>query len=614
MVVRNHTNLYFEKIITLNMRGIGEAESKYAQDFYNRECHIIGIGIDKYKDKKWTELSNCKKDVDRFIEKSCLFFKTFKNTPECIERLYDEKATKENIKRVIETKLYQLGSHQNLIIYFACHGDVYDKKGYIAPWEAKTSYTNPNGSNLISYKEVFKWFDNKTPHHILLILDVCHSGSIFNTKRAKYDELDLDLSPPFKDQTADLSRMMRTKSAWVITSGSGEESVKDGGESGSPFSIELMKFMDAHYKTQTDLNVTLLGAFFKRFFNPKIDQNPNFGHLRLIEGYSDLGGEFVFEPKPLKKVNSESTTSKSPNEYSLPHIKDKLTNNGINESQKRPYKPSNTEGVSIGKDFFDGKPLYPQTSSTPTNYSNTASKPTKSHFKYWASLILISIPLLLLYLAKKAKSKDRPDPNVEITTVLPPSAILDGGIHTWHPPPVDKTTTNPPITETEPPKSVNTNDTITKPKDDGKDSGIANPNEATTSIDGSVGTNPSVGSKGIATQKDKNGKPINPNDYSDINKGNPYNEDNTLNERPNLVFVGSFENKANAEGILERLRKIGYQDAEIIMKENMPYAVVVTGFYQHKSSAKAEVKAIRKRGFEVYYAKADLTKIYRQRE
>ena len=50
------------------------------------------------------------------------------------------------------------------------------------------------------------------------------------------------------------------------------------------------------------------------------------------------------------------------------------------------------------------------------------------------------------------------------------------------------------------------------------------------------------------------------------------------------------------------------------MKENMPYAIVVTGFYQYKSSAKAEVKAIRKKGFKVYHAKADLTKIYRQKE
>jgi Caspase domain/SPOR domain len=603
------------------MRGIGEAESKYAQDFYNRECHIIGIGIDKYRDKKWTELRNCKKDVERFIEKSCHLFKTFKNTPECIDRLYDEMATKENIKRAISTKLYQLGSHQNLIIYFACHGDVYDKKGYIAPWEAKTSYTNPNGSNLISYKEVFKWFDNKTPHHILLILDVCHSGSIFNTKRAKYDELDLDLSPPFKDQTEDLSRMMRTKSAWVITSGSGEESVKDGGENGSPFSIELMKFMDAHYKTQTDLNVTLLGAFFKRFFNPKNDQNPNFGHLHLIEGYSNLGGEFVFEPKPLTEINTESTTSRIPNESSLPYVKEKPTNNGINESQKRPYKPSNTEGPSIGKDFFDGKPLYPQISSTPTNYSNTAIKPSKSRFKYWASLVLIAIPLLLLYLAKRDKNKDKPDIITVIPEVIPYEATLDGGIHTWHPP-VDKTTINQPITTTEPTKRATPNDSTTIPKGEerGGDSGNlpktkdSGSNETTTSIGDDVGAKPSIGTKGDAKQKDKNGNPIRPNDYNVIDRGKLYNEDNTLTENPNLVFVGSFENKANAEGILERLRKIGYQDAEIIMKENMPYAVVVTGFYQHKSSAKAEVKAIRKKGFEVYYAKADLTKIYRQKE
>jgi Caspase domain/SPOR domain len=603
------------------MRGIGEANSKYAQDFYNRECHIIGIGIDKYKHKEWNILSNCQKDVRRFINKVCGSFRSFKDTPDYVTELYESDATKENIKRTIRAKLSQLRSHQNLIIYFACHGDIFENDGYIAPWEARTDYTNPKNSSLIFYKEVFKWFDNQSPCHILLILDVCRSGTIFNTKRTIGEELELELSPPYNSHIEDLSRMMRTKSAWVITSGSGKESVADGNENGSPFSQKLMTIFDTHVDNQKDLTTSELGAFMKRYFNPKIDQKPNFGHLHLIEGYNNLGGEFIFEPKPLKEVNSESITSKIPNESSPNSQRERPINENNSESQRRTYKPSNTEGLSVGETFFNKIPLYQQAPSTQTNYSNTESKPTKSRFKYWASLILIAIPLLLIYLAKRDKNKDKPDIITVIPEVIPYEATLDGGIHTWHPP-VNKTTINQPITTTEPTKSATPNDSTTIPKGEEKDGNSGNlpktknggSNEATTSVGDDIGVKPSIGSKGGAIQKDKNGNPIRPNDYNVIDRGKLYNEDNTLTENPNLVFVGSFEYKANAEGILERLRKIGYQDAEIIMKENMPYAVVVTGFYQHKSAAKVEVKAIRKRGFEVYYAKADLTKIYRQKD
>jgi cell division septation protein DedD len=602
------------------MRGIGEANSKYAQDFYNRKCHIIGIGIDKYHHKEWTVLSNCQKDVRRFIDKVCGSFRTFEDTTDFVTELYEGNATKENIKKTIQAKLYQLKSDQNLIIYFACHGNIYGKDGYIAPWEAKTDYKNPKASNLISYKEIFKWFDYQDTRHILLILDVCHSGTIFNTKRTIEDEIDLELSPPYNSHVEDLSRMMKTKSVWVITSGSGDENVYDGNEKGSPFSQKLIEIFDSHIKLQRDLTTSMLGALLKKYFNPKINQKPNFGHLHLIEGYNNLGGEFIFEPKPLKEVNTEITTSKTPNESSPNGQKERPITESNSESQRRTYKPSNTEGPSIGEAFFDKIPLYQQAPSTPTAYSNTDSKPTKSSFKYWASVILVAIPILLLYKAKRDKNKDKPDIITVIPEVIPYEATLDGGIHTWRPP-VDKTTISQPITTTEPTKSATPNDSTTVPKGEEKDGNFGNPpktnnggsNEATTSIGDDVGAKPSVGSKG-AKQKDKNGNPIRPKDYNIIDKGKLYNEDNTLTENPNLVFVGSFENKANAEGILERLRKIGYQDAEIIMKENMPYAVVVTGFYQHKSSAKAEVKAIRKRGFEVYYAKADLTKIYRQRE
>jgi hypothetical protein len=78
-----------------------------------------------------------------------------------------------------------------------------------------------------------------------------------------------------------------------------------------------------------------------------------------------------------------------------------------------------------------------------------------------------------------------------------------------------------------------------------------------------------------------------------------------------LVFAGSFINKDNAERVLTRLKSIGYDKAEIIMKEKLPYKVVVTGFYNHDNSAKAEVRSLEKRGIDVYTATKNLEEIYR---
>ena len=81
-----------------------------------------------------------------------------------------------------------------------------------------------------------------------------------------------------------------------------------------------------------------------------------------------------------------------------------------------------------------------------------------------------------------------------------------------------------------------------------------------------------------------------------------------------LVFAGSFVNPDNAERLVTRLKTIGYEKAEIVMKENLPYKVVVTGFDKHQNSAKAEVKALEKRGIDGYSTTDNLDEIYRNKK
>ena len=80
----------------------------------------------------------------------------------------------------------------------------------------------------------------------------------------------------------------------------------------------------------------------------------------------------------------------------------------------------------------------------------------------------------------------------------------------------------------------------------------------------------------------------------------------------NLVFAGSFEHKENAELLLKHLKSIGYEKSEIVMKQDLPFMVVVSGFHASAKVAMNEVRALKKRGIDVYKATENLKEIYRQ--
>ena len=84
--------------------------------------------------------------------------------------------------------------------------------------------------------------------------------------------------------------------------------------------------------------------------------------------------------------------------------------------------------------------------------------------------------------------------------------------------------------------------------------------------------------------------------------------------RNSLVFAGSFVNQENADRLVTHLKTMGYDKAEIVMKENLPYKVVVTGFYNHEKSAKKEVNALEKRGIDGYSTSINLDEIYRKKK
>jgi hypothetical protein len=81
----------------------------------------------------------------------------------------------------------------------------------------------------------------------------------------------------------------------------------------------------------------------------------------------------------------------------------------------------------------------------------------------------------------------------------------------------------------------------------------------------------------------------------------------------NMVFAGSFDSRDNAESILAYLKRMGYDHAEIIMKDKLPYLIVVTGFNYRENTATNIVKALEKKGISAYATDVNWKEIYRNR-
>ncbi len=521
--------------------------AKRPDNFYNRKCHIIGIGIDEYKDKQWPKLRNCKTDIERFVNTVCKSFETFEDSSDYVTCLYNQDATKQLIRTTILGKLNSLDNSKILIIYFAGHGAEYENEGYLVSYEAKSDYKNPQGSSLISFKDLFNWIKGSNAWHIVLILDACHAGRIMNAKRATIYKNEKNFDDYINENIGieDLSEIKSHKSAWVITSGSDDESVYDGNENGSPFSQALNKILEGSFKFNRPLTIGVVGSLMKRHFPGKYNQKPDFKRLSDILDYKSNKGEFVFEPleRKVRKEDEKIVTVNEAQREEPNRLKEP------NFEKKRPISSPYSKTEEVQKEVYEIKEI----------------EPIKSNIPFVTAFVLIlSIMIFILTYEKKD--------------------VIERGIIS-----TENTLNETPLSYYLPLSMDTPKAAILEKKD------ISHFAEK---------------KKNKTLKPDKRIK-----HYVEgvIDITHAFNEDKTDNENPNIVFVGSFEDKSNAEMLLERLKKIGFQDAEILMKENLPYAIVVTGFYQFKSSAKAEVKALKKRGIEVYYSNIDLSKIYRKK-
>ena len=349
------------------------------------------------------------------------------------------------------------------------------------------------------------------------------------------------------------------KSRWALTSGR-KELVCDGTNvNPSPFSEILVHILNLNAKTSKDLNVRRLcldlTEDFERKFNEK-EQMPEAMPLE-INGYNHNGGQFVFIPKITSNIPLEIDGKPLNAEKNI------AENEILSESKPEEGMPmfdSSTDTQSIIQ-----KPnLDSQNPDTNLGVLSKEEKDEGTEHRKKIRAIIVFMSLFLLIIIMTAFSilmQKRTEPTLPNSTVPTGAATASVIITTdLSQPLIDyKTSTSPVKVDDEHMKAL---------RDDFK------------------------------TQKTR----INTQPQSDTSK-------NT-----NIVFAGSFQNKENALNILSQLKKIGYLNSEIVMKQDLPYLTVVTGFNIHQSKAKQEVKSLQKKGIEAYKSEREMDKIYRKKK
>lgn len=243
--------------------------------------HALIIGINKYQ--QWSELRTAVKDAHGLKD---ILVRRYNFPERNIVLRLDGEATRNTIIRDLRNLASNLKTADNLLVYFAGHGQMDDLTGdgFWIPVEGElkapdTWISHSNIKNILSSEKVIA-------KNIVVMADSCYSGTLL---RGGPSLLSLD------DQgyQLKLKEMAGRRSRQVITSG-GLEPVQDGGREGhSLFAYYLLKALEENKRDVIDLE----NLFHTHVWKPVMEiggQRPNVGRLKSL---MDEDGQFVLVAK-----------------------------------------------------------------------------------------------------------------------------------------------------------------------------------------------------------------------------------------------------------------------------------------------------------------------------
>ncbi len=239
----------------------------------NNENYRLGLdyayffATDNYADENWKNLRNPIRDAKAIAE-------ILNNKYGFFVKVYED-LTLDSISYIlkkISAKDYNTGDQ--LFIFFAGHGyfDEDDKEGYIV---LKNSiYDDISNKSYYSFSKLTSLLDKTSCSHVLLVLDVCYSGTIFKDialKKGNSDvysnfsiEKNLDIDYKL------LNEVLNLKTRKALTAG-GKIEVADGVKH-SPFAFRLLEALNYGADETRILTINALKSFCEtQYPYPKLE-------------------------------------------------------------------------------------------------------------------------------------------------------------------------------------------------------------------------------------------------------------------------------------------------------------------------------------------------------
>ena len=237
----------------------------------NARFYALFISAENYLDPSIMTLRRPRKDAQQ-LKDVLLSRYTFNEND--ISMLHDK--SREDILEAISTTVEKMGPNDNLLIFFAGHGDYKkglnesDIEGYLLPVTAKKG----KYSTYISAADISTAIKNCRARHVLLLTDACYSGSLVRRNMTMDAGVDL---------------MYQYKSRQLMASGNLEP---------VPDESKFIYYLTKRLEENTD-NVLTADELFQRFKTATIN---NTGGKTLpvctaMLDVGDEGGQFVFIKK-----------------------------------------------------------------------------------------------------------------------------------------------------------------------------------------------------------------------------------------------------------------------------------------------------------------------------
>ncbi len=250
--------------------------------------YAVMFASDNYDSKDWPHLNNPVDDAQSIARELRNFYGFH-------AEVY-ENQTYSGVKHILvddyQKRVFK--PNDELLIFFAGHGDFDpdDNRGYVITKDS--SAPGSDRDREIDFPKLITWMVKINVGHILLVLDICQGGTIFEQERGNVP------APAIREASAALQRLRGVKTRKCMTSG-GKGAVKDGhAGQGSPFATTFIEVLGEAGPNTDDmvLNVDEVAGKIKKTMGRLSDATtPEFGSCATDKPTSDF---FFFWQAPQK--------------------------------------------------------------------------------------------------------------------------------------------------------------------------------------------------------------------------------------------------------------------------------------------------------------------------